>query len=129
MMSNNDLLKKISISHNLQRIDVQEIFEMSNYELSTSQVSALFAAEKNKNYEALTDSMLFGFLNSLIIYSRGSKNEPNVPPRSVLNSVLSLGQKEDTASLKVLQGFINDTITSVEEGKFHEFRSDLLSED
>ena len=128
MMSNNDLLKKISISHNLKRSDVQEIFEMSNYDLSVSQISALFASEKNKNYEALSDSMLFAFLNSLIRYSRGSQDEPNIPPRSVLNSVLGLAEKEDLASLMVLQGFINDAITSVEEGKFDEFKNDLFED-
>ena len=128
MLSNNDLLKKISISHNLKRSDVQEIFEMSNYDLSTSQVSALFASEKNKNYEKLSDSMLFAFLNSLIKYSRGTEDEPNIPPRSILNSILFLGEKQDIASLTVLQGFINDAIQSVEEGKFDDFKNDLFED-
>ena len=117
-MNNNELLKKISIAHNLKRANVLELMDMANYEMSLSQVNRYFAAPGKKNYEQFPDNMLFGFMNSLIEYSRGSKDFPEFPPRSVLNSIEYLAEQKNIEALDKIVDCVEVAKNAIEEGLF-----------
>ena len=127
MMTNNELLKKISIAHNLKRTNVQELLDMSNYEMSLSQVNAFFAAPNKKNYEEMPDNMMFAFLNSLIVYSRGPKDFPELPPRSVLNSIQHLAETKNIEALDRITDCVQLAKDEIANGTFDEENDDIIN--
>ena len=93
-MTNNEILKKITIAHNLRRSDVLEILETAGYMFSYNQVGAFLLKPDNRKFVELEDEILEAFLDKLIIYSRGTKEQPQIPPRSILNSILNLAERD-----------------------------------
>ena len=73
-MTNNDILKKLRIALELNESDMMEIFRLSGFEISKSELSALFRKEGHRNYRQCGDQILRRFLDGLIIRNRG-KNE------------------------------------------------------
>jgi uncharacterized protein YehS (DUF1456 family) len=71
-MTNNDILKKLRIALKLRDEDILEILKLVDFEVSKSELSALFRAEDHPNYKECGDQILRNFLNGLIIYKRGS---------------------------------------------------------
>jgi len=105
-MTNNSILKKISIANNLKHFEIKEIFKQGGIEFSSSQIKAFMAGGKNKNYEQLSDEHLEVFLNGLIIYSRGSVDEPNLLPRTIENSIIGLIESGNTDAIKEIRSLI-----------------------
>ena len=75
MMSNNDILKKLRIALNLKDTDIIDILKLADFDISKSELSALFRNEDHRNYKECGDQILRRFLNGLIIRNRGKKNE------------------------------------------------------
>ena len=72
-MTNNDILKKLRIALELKDTDIIEILRLADFELSTSEVNALFRNPENKNYRECGDQLLRRFLDGLIIQQRGPR--------------------------------------------------------
>ena len=70
-MTNNDILKKLRVALKLRDEDIIEILKLVDFEVSKSELSALFRAEDHPNYKECGDQLLRNFLNGLIIYERG----------------------------------------------------------
>lgn len=70
-MTNNDILKKLRIALKLRDEDIIEILKLVDFEVSKSELSALFRNEDHPNYKECGDQLLRNFLNGLIIYHRG----------------------------------------------------------
>jgi len=81
-MTNNEIMKKLRIALDLKEIDMIEIFELSGYEISKSELSGIFRKEGHKNYKPCSDLVLNHFLNGYIIYRRGEKESESVLPGS-----------------------------------------------
>ncbi len=75
-MRNNDILKKLRIALKLRDTDIIEILKLADFQISKSELSALFRKERHPNYKECGDQILRRFLNSLIIRNRG-KNGGN----------------------------------------------------
>ena len=117
-MDCNVILKKIGIAFNLKKRDVMDIFELAGYEVNSSQVGAFMVAPTHKNYKALEVSVFMDFLDALILYSRGTKEEPQVPPFAILNAIESLaerGNKEALENIEVCKAKAKD---AMEQGLF-----------
>jgi uncharacterized protein YehS (DUF1456 family) len=71
MLSNNDILKKIRVALQLKDEDIIHILKLADFEVSKSELSALFRKEDHPNYKPCGDQLLRNFLNGLIIYKRG----------------------------------------------------------
>ena len=71
MLTNNDILKKIRIALELKDDDIVEILKLSDFEVTKSELGALFRKEDHPNYKECGDQLLRNFLNGLIIYKRG----------------------------------------------------------
>ncbi len=72
-MTNNEIIKKLRIALDLKEVDMAEIFEFAEYEITKSELSAIFRKEGHKHYRECSDDLLENFLNGFIIYKRGVK--------------------------------------------------------
>lgn len=75
---------------------------------SSSQIKAFMAGSQNKNYEKLNAEQFEAFLNGFIIYSRGSKDEPNLLPRTVENYIIGLVESENLEAIEEVRCLIDD---------------------
>ena len=71
MLSNNDILKKLRVALELKDDDILQILKLVDYEISKTELSAVFRKEDHTNYMPCGDQLLRNFLNGLIIYKRG----------------------------------------------------------
>ena len=74
-MTNNEILKKLRIALNLKDTDIIDILKLADFDISKSELSALFRSEDQRNYRECGDQILRRFLNGLIIRNRGKKAE------------------------------------------------------
>ena len=73
-MTNNDILKKLRVALKLRDDDVIHILKLVDFDLSKSELSALYRKEDHPNYKECGDQLLRNFLNGLIIHMRGPSN-------------------------------------------------------
>jgi len=71
MLTNNDILKKLRVALELKDDDVVKILKLSDFELTKSELNALYRNPTHPNYKECGDQLLRNFLNGLIIYKRG----------------------------------------------------------
>ena len=78
-LTNNDVLKKLRVALQLRDDDIIEILNLADYKITKSELGAFFRNVEHPNYKPLQDQILRNFLNGLIIYKRGRReNEPGV---------------------------------------------------
>lgn len=70
-MTNNDIFKKLRVALSFRDTDIIECLKKVNYEISKSELSAIFRDENHPNYQECGDQLLRNFLNGLIIKNRG----------------------------------------------------------
>jgi uncharacterized protein YehS (DUF1456 family) len=70
-MTNNDILKKLRVALKLRDDDVIAILKLVDFNLSKSELNALYQKEDHPNYKECGDQILRNFLNGLIIHMRG----------------------------------------------------------
>lgn len=87
-MNNNDIFKKIRVALSLKDHEILEILKLSDFEMSKSELSALFRKEDHPNYKECGDQVLRKFLNGLITKNRGPKPEA-APKKSYRKEVKS----------------------------------------
>jgi uncharacterized protein YehS (DUF1456 family) len=84
MLTNNDILKKIRVALELRDDDIIEILKLNDFEITKSELNALFRKEDHPNYVPCGDQLLRNFLNGLITYKRGPKPENGTKKRGDL---------------------------------------------
>jgi len=115
-MNNNTILKKVMISQSLKHFESKEIFEMGGLKLSSSQIKAFMAGSQNKNFEKLSDEQLEVFLNGLIIFSRGERENPDMVPRAIEGYILGLMQAGHSDTLDEISCLIEDAKDGIVQG-------------
>jgi uncharacterized protein YehS (DUF1456 family) len=73
LMTNNDILKKLRIALELKDTDIIDILKLADFEITKSELSALFRNPDHRNYKECGDQILRNFLNGLIIRNRGKR--------------------------------------------------------
>ncbi len=73
MINNNQILWKLRIALKLKDTDIIEILQLADFEISKSELSALFRREDHENYKECGDQILRRFLDGLIIRNRGKQ--------------------------------------------------------
>ena len=76
MLSNNDILKKLRVALALRNDDIVEILALVDFEITKGALGDLFRKEDHPGYVEAGDQVLRNFLNGLIIYKRGRRDEP-----------------------------------------------------
>ncbi len=71
MLTNNDIFKKLRVALKLKDDDIIQILKLVDYEISKTELSAVFRNEDHPNYKTCGDQLLRNFLNGLVIYKRG----------------------------------------------------------
>jgi uncharacterized protein YehS (DUF1456 family) len=70
-MTNNDIFKKLRVALSFRDTDIIECLKLVDYEITKSELSAIFRNEDHPNYQECGDQLLRNFLNGLIIKNRG----------------------------------------------------------
>ncbi len=74
-MSNNDILKKLRVALHLRDDDIIAILKLVDFKVTKSELGGFFRREDHPNYRECGDQILRNFLNGLVIYMRGRREE------------------------------------------------------
>lgn len=75
-MTNNDIFKKLRVALQLRDDQIVEILELVDFRISKGEIGNFFRNEDHPKYMECGDQVLRNFLNALVIYLRGTKEEP-----------------------------------------------------
>lgn len=78
-MTNNDIFKKLRVALMLRDDEIVEILKLVDFQISKSEIGALFRKEDHPKYVECGDQILRNFLNGLVIHLRGTKENPKIP--------------------------------------------------
>lgn len=78
-MTNNDILKKLRVALQLRDEQIVEILELVDFRVSKGELGNFFRSEDHPKYMECGDQILRNFLNGLVIYLRGTKEDPKNP--------------------------------------------------
>lgn len=70
-LTNNDIFKKLRVAHKLRDDDIVAICKLVDFNITTSELGAIFRSEDHPKYMDCGDQLLRNFLNGLIIHLRG----------------------------------------------------------
>lgn len=74
-LSNNDVLKKLRVALKLRDDDIVEIMGLVDFRISKGEIGNFCRKEDHPKYVEMKDQFLRNFLNGLVIYLRGPKQE------------------------------------------------------
>jgi len=69
-LTNNDIMKKLRIAFNLKEEDMLAVFNLSGFDLSKGELSALFRQKGHKHFRECGDQILRNFLKGLALKMR-----------------------------------------------------------
>jgi len=69
-------MKKLRVALKLKDTDIIDILKLADFEMTPSELSAIFRREDHPNYMACGDQILRRFLDGLIIRNRGKIQKP-----------------------------------------------------
>jgi uncharacterized protein YehS (DUF1456 family) len=72
-MSNNDIMKKLRVALSLNSDQIIEICKLVNFTVTKSELGDIFRNEEHPNFKKCGDQILRNFLNGLVIYKRGPR--------------------------------------------------------
>jgi uncharacterized protein YehS (DUF1456 family) len=76
-LNNNDIFKKLRVAHKLRDDDIVKILQLVNFNVTKSELGALFRNENHPKYVECGDQILRNFLNGLIVSSWAHAQENN----------------------------------------------------
>ncbi|HHJ80290.1 MAG TPA: DUF1456 family protein [Candidatus Tenderia electrophaga] len=85
-MTNNDILRRIRYTFDLNDSKMIELFALADYEVSREQISDWLKKEDDPAFKKLNDIKLAIFLNGLIVDKRGKKDGPSPKPEKRLSN-------------------------------------------
>ncbi|GDX84754.1 hypothetical protein LBMAG43_07960 [Methylococcaceae bacterium] len=85
-MINNDVLRRVRYALNLNDAAMMDIFALSDYEISREDLLKLLKKDNEPDFVSLTNSQLSLFLDGLITYNRGKREDSPTPQK--INSEL-----------------------------------------
>lgn len=74
-------MKKLRVALQLRDTDIIEILKKADFEITSSELGAIFRTEDHPNYKECGDQLLRNFLNGLIVHLRGPM--PERPDKSI----------------------------------------------
>lgn len=99
-MINNDILRKIRYTFELNDTKMMEVFGSGGLTVTRAQISDWLKKEEDPAYQSLTDFQLATFLNGLINEKRGKKEGPQPVPESRLNNNIVFRKLKIALNLK-----------------------------
>lgn len=74
-MSNNDVMKKLRVALSLNSDQIIEICKLVGFTVTKSELGDIFRNEEHPNFKKCGDQILRNFLNGLVVYKRGPREE------------------------------------------------------
>lgn len=74
-MSNNDIMKKLRVALSLNSDQIIEICKLVGFVVTKSELGDIFRKDDHPNFKSCGDQILRNFLNGLVIYKRGPREE------------------------------------------------------
>jgi uncharacterized protein YehS (DUF1456 family) len=74
-MSNNDIMKKLRVALSLNSDQIIEICNLVGFTVTKSELGDIFRNDEHPNFKKCGDQIMRNFLNGLVIYKRGSREE------------------------------------------------------
>jgi uncharacterized protein YehS (DUF1456 family) len=74
-MSNNDVMKKLRVALSLNSDQIIEICKLVGFTVTKSELGDIFRNDEHQNFKKCGDQILRNFLNGLVIYKRGPREE------------------------------------------------------
>ena len=74
-MSNNDILKKLRVALSLNSDQIIEIYKLVEFTVTKAELGDIFRKDDHPNFKKCGDQILRNFLNGLVIYKRGPREE------------------------------------------------------
>lgn len=74
-MSNNDILKKLRVALSLNSDQIIEICKLVEFTVTKAELGDIFRKDDHPNFKKCGDQILRNFLNGLVIYKRGPREE------------------------------------------------------
>jgi len=88
-MTNNDVLRRIRYTFNIDDTKMIAIFELGGLEVSRAEISDWLKKEDDPDYKQCADVQLATFLNGLIVDKRGKNDGPQpVPETRLTNNII-----------------------------------------
>ena len=85
-MINNDILRRIRYTFDFSDNKLKSIFHLVDNSITMEQIQLWLKREEDDGFEICTDSQFAAFLNGLIIYNRGKKDNKPVEIENRLNN-------------------------------------------
>lgn len=106
MLTNNDIMKKLRVALKLRDTDIIDILKKADFDITSSELGAIFRAEDHPNYKECGDQLLRNFLNGLIVHLRGPMPDKPEKPEgaSKPKQFSSKPFRKDNGSGKQLKG-------------------------
>lgn len=78
-MNNNDIFKKLRVALMLRDDQIEEILMLVDFRMSKGEIGNFFRNADHPKFVECGDQVLRNFLNGLVIYLRGTKENPKNP--------------------------------------------------
>lgn len=99
-MDNNDIIRRIRYTFDLNDSKMIEIFALANYNVTRTQISDWLKKDFDPAYQKIPDKYLAIFLNGLINYKRGKKEGAKPIPENRLNNNIIFRKLKIALNLK-----------------------------
>lgn len=99
-MSNNDILRRIRYTFDLNDTKMINIFGLADLNVSRAQISDWLKKDDDPAFQDLSDVQMSTFLNGFIIEMRGKKEGPQPEPEKILNNNIVFRKLKIALNLK-----------------------------
>lgn len=79
-LTNNDILKKLRVALKMRDDDIVDVLGLVDFRISKGEVGNFCRNEEHPKFVKLKDQVLRNFLNGLIIYKRGPREDKRPKP-------------------------------------------------
>lgn len=139
-MTNNDTLRLIRYTFDINDDNMIEIFSLADYEVDRPKIINWLKKDEDDNFVEIYDKELAIFLNGFINYKRGKKEGPQpIPEKSLNNNIvlkklkiaLNLRDDEmrqifDLADLRVSKGELSALFRKPSDSRFRNCKDQFL---
>lgn len=99
-MNNNDIFKKLRVALMLRDDQIIEILELVDFRMSKGEIGNLFRKQDHPDFMECGDQVLRNFLNGLVIYLRGTKDNPKNPNDTIAKHKAEIPLRENSKPRK-----------------------------
>lgn len=99
-MNNNDIFKKLRVALMLRDDQIEEILQLVDFRMSKAEIGNFFRSTDHPKFVDCGDQVLRNFLNGLVIYLRGPKDNSKNPMEVIAKNKFEAKTNIDKKGLK-----------------------------